>query len=105
MPRQDGQRFNWYHRHWHDWPQVYRTVVEVAIAHARYLGYEYRGPWDNSPPPGDLAEVGPVMRIKLGVFRRTGKHRSTPECSVLTVDMERRPGGKFHPTTVAIERV
>ena len=35
------------------------------------------------------------MRVRLSVFRRTGKHRSKPDYELLSVDVERRPGGKF----------
>jgi hypothetical protein len=110
MPRRDGQEFNWYHRYWHDWYEVQATVYEVAKAHARYLGYEvaddaYRSRWFScTPPPGDLEAVGPVVRVELHVFRRTGKHRSRPEYEVLYVDVERRPGNKFHPKTAPIQR-
>jgi hypothetical protein len=105
MPTDDGQRFNWVHRYWHDWPDVEATVYEVAKAHARYLGYEVRVPIGVhkhacTPPPGDLSEVGPVVRIKLIVFRRSGKHRQ-PVYENLYVDVERR-AGKFHPKTANV---
>jgi hypothetical protein len=103
MPHDPGQYFNWYHRHWHDWPEVVGAVYEAAKAHARYLGYEVHWPasvnayhpYGCNPPPGDLGEAGPVARIKLVVFRRSGKHRQ-PIYEDLYVDVERR-AGKFHP--------
>jgi hypothetical protein len=108
MPTEYGQYFNWYHRYWHDWPDVVGTVYEVAQAHARYLGYEVYGldavypAHAPTPPPGDLGAVGPVVRIKLIVFRRSGKHRK-PIYEDLYVDVERR-AGKFHPKRATVER-
>jgi hypothetical protein len=111
MPTDPGQKFNWYHRYWHDWPEVADTVYEVAKAHARYLGYEVYGPnpppsgpvalylYGCHPPPGDLGKVGPVARITLRVFRRSGRHKE-PVYENLYVDVERR-AGKFHPKKVA----
>lgn len=102
MPTEHGLHFNWYHRYWHDWPEVCETVYGVAEAHARYLGYEVNRRFPDviprvecEPPPGDLETIGPVVRVKLSVLRRTGKHRSKPEYERLYVDVERRPGGKF----------
>lgn len=97
MPSERGRRFNWYNRYWQDWPEVSQTVYEVAMAHARYLGYEVQMAGGFGPPPGDLRDVGPVMRVNVFVFRRSGKHRK-PEREVLTVDVERR-AGKFHAKT------
>ena len=105
MPTEDGKRFNWYHRHWHDWHQVERSVRAVAVEHARYLGYEVgdASTWTpRIPPPGNLEAEGPVVRVELHVFRRTGKHRPRPEYEVLYVDVERRSGGKFRPKTAAV---
>ena len=110
MPTDPGQYFNWYHRYWHDWPDVAETVHEVAKTHARYLGYEVHGlggmyathAYGCNPPPGDLGAVGPVVRIKLVVFRRSGKHRQ-PVYEDLYVDVERR-AGKFHPKRATVER-
>src|SRR5215472_13802392 len=102
MPSEDGGYINWYNRYWHDWPAVGETVWEVAKAHARYLGYEVHGASGYGPPPGDLGAVGPVMRFKLLVSRRSGKHRQ-PIHETLHIDVERR-AGKFQPRTVDIER-
>ena len=88
MPKENGRRFNWYNRYWHDWPEVEGTVLEVARAHARYLGYEIHRGGGYGPPPGDFRDLGPVMRIKLLVFRRNGKHRQ-PVYEDLAVDVER----------------
>jgi hypothetical protein len=110
MPTDQGPLINWRRRYWHDWwPDVMKAVYKVAAAHARYLGYEiYQGlfAWgaDCEPPPGDLETMGPVVPIRLVVFRRTGKHHSKPDYEVLYVDVERRPGGKLHPKTGTILR-
>jgi len=97
MPRKDGRRINWYTRHWSDLSEVYGTVIEVAKAHARYLGYEVRSVEGYGPPPLDSGDVGPVMRVKLLVFKRSRKH-GQPIHEILSVDVERR-AGKFHPKT------
>lgn len=101
MPSPNGVRHNWFNRFWHDWPDVYQTVYEVAKAHARYLGYEVHAAGGNGPPPGDLRDMGPVMRVKVIVFRYSGKHRQ-PERAVLAVDVERR-AGKFHVKAAQID--
>ena len=95
MSSKDGRRINWYTRHWSDWPEVYRTVIGVAKAHARYLGYKVHSVDGNGPPPGDPGEAGPVMRIRLTVSRPSGKHRQ-PIPEKFWVDVERR-AGKFRP--------
>jgi hypothetical protein len=73
-------------------------VFEVAKAHARYLGYEVHGFNGCAPPPGDFGAMGPVVRLKLIVFRRSRKHRQ-PEYEDLSVDVERR-AGKFYAKKV-----
>jgi hypothetical protein len=101
MPSDRGRRSNWYHRYWHDWPEVQQTAYEVAKAHARYLGYEVIMERGYGPPPGDLRDVGAVMRIKLIVSRRSAKQRQ-PEPEELAVDVERR-AGKFHAKTANVD--
>jgi hypothetical protein len=103
MPSDSGRYFNWFNRHWRqDWPEVEQTVYEVAKNHARYLGYEVqRAGGGFRPPPGDINDVGPVVRVKVYVLRRSGKHRQ-PVHEVLTVDVERR-GGKFHAKTASVD--
>src|SRR5258708_34798886 len=89
MAGEDGRRINWYTRHWSDWPEVYRTVIGVAKAHARYLGYKVHSVDGNGPPPGDPGEAGPGMRIKLTASRPSGENpQPTPE--QFRLDLERR---------------
>jgi hypothetical protein len=74
-------------------------VNEVAKTYARYLGYEVRGigPWE--PPSGNL---GPVVRVKVFVARRTESRRLPPQME-LWVDVERRAGNKFHAKSATTE--
>ena len=95
MSRQDGRCINWYTRHWSDLSEVYWTVIEVAKAHAQYLGYTVHRVDGYGPPPGDPGEPGPVIRIRLTVSRPSGKHRQ-PIPENFWVDVERR-AGKFRP--------
>lgn len=99
VPTDDGRRFNWYHRYWHDWPEVEQTVFEVARAHARYLGYKVYRIAGEEMPPGDPAKVGPVMRIKLFVVRDQKRH-GQPAYELIYVDVERH-AGKFSAKTAA----
>lgn len=101
MPSGRGRHFNWFNRYWQDWPEVKQTVYEVAIAHARYLGYEVHNAGGFDPPPGDLRDVGPVVRVKVFVYRRNGKHLKS-RYEILAVDVERR-GGKFHAKTAHVD--
>jgi hypothetical protein len=109
--RRDGHRFNWYHRFWHDWPEVSVTVVEIAKAHARYLGYEVLSVLGEGvvgytpciPPPGNLADVGPVVRVRLVVPGKRWRHNE-PIPETLFVDVERR-SGKFHVKKAILARV
>jgi len=94
-----GQRYNWYHRYWHDWAQVGETVYEVARAYAQYLGYEIYGFGTWGPPPGNL---GPIVRVKLVVARRSENRRPSPHVD-LWVDVERRAGNKFHAKSATTE--
>lgn len=95
MPSEYGRQFNWYHRYWHDWPEIEDTVFDVAIAHARYLGYEISRTAGSETPPGDLTQVGPVMRIRLLVYRSQKRH-AQPLFELIYVDVERR-AGKLRP--------
>ena len=70
-----GQRFNWYHRYWHDWAEVQEIVYEVAKAY---------------------------VRVKVFVARRAESRRPSPHVD-LWVDMERRSGNKFHAKSATIE--
>jgi hypothetical protein len=97
MPSDRGRQFNWFHRYWHDWPDVEQTVYEVAVAHARYLGYEVYGAGGMMPPPGDLRDVGPVVHVRVTVFRRNARHLT----QTLAVDVERR-AGKFHVKSATV---
>jgi hypothetical protein len=78
-----------------------KTVTEVAKAHARYLSYEVHGGGADgcNPPPGDIADVGPVTRVPLVVSKRTERHK--PIYETLWVDVERR-AGRFHPKAAGI---
>ena len=68
MQRDRARYIKWHNRYWHDWPHVCDTVYETAVAHARYLVYDVRRWGGYGPPPGDLGEIEPVMRITLFAF-------------------------------------
>jgi hypothetical protein len=97
----DPHYIKWYNRYWHDWPRVYDAAYEAAAAQARYLGYDVQQWGRYAPPPGDLAEIGPVMRITLYVFA-PGRRNKEPPYDELALDVTRR-GHTFRAAIVSAE--
>jgi len=77
--------------HWEDWPDIGSKALQVAIEHARYLGYKDCHILKYTFP---LGGKGPILRVEI-FAKSHASHTNRPHGMTVSIDVIRK-GRSMH---------